>query len=389
MKNPILLIAILLALLLCFPPLNAQYDDEEEVPVEVLVQEEAEALDELYSEIDHLRELATRKKELDRLSESGVRTAFIQDRQELQTSLDEGDYAAALSLYIDLAMIYQGYEYLEDQLLYFEGAIYYEYGRKIKAQSIFERLIGKYPSSIYFAQTVGYLEDLYIHAGMDEAFLAIAARNPDQNDPQHLYWMGQANYNLGNLEEAENIFTTLAGDPEFGFRSNCMLSMIGYYNYGLEYAIESYLNLVIDYQPDTPYFYFVYLSLARLYQERQDYEKAMYCYDQYLVLTDQPIDDAFRYEMVVVLLKIGDFELAKQYLTEIIENPTSSEYYTSASYLSTIVNMEMGNLDEARENINEALRQPLRFSRRSTSRISSWNAMRISCANTTMRCLQR
>ncbi len=355
MKNHILLIAILLALLLCFPPLSAQYDDEEEVSVDVLLQEEAEALEDLYSEIDHLRELATRKKELNRLSESGVRTAFIQDRQELTTSLDNGDYAAALSIYINLAMVYQGFDYLEDQLLYFEAAIYYEYGRKIKSQSIFERLIGKYPDSIYLPQAVGYLEDLYIHAGMDEQFLAIAARNPNQNDPQHLYWMGQANYNLGNLEEAENIFTVLVTDAEFGFRSNCMLSMIGYYNFGIEYAVESFLNLVIDYQPDTPYFYFVYLSLARLYQERQDYDKAMYCYDQYMSLTDQPLDDEFRYEMVVALLKVGDYETAKQYLAEIVANPNSSAYFSSASYLSTIVNMEMGNLDEARENINEAL----------------------------------
>ncbi len=360
MKNHILLIAILLALLLCLPALHAQdvYDDEE-VPVELLVQDEQEALEDLYSEIGHLRELATRKKELRTASENGnnnaVRAAFISDRQTLQTFLDEGDYAGALNKYIDLAMIYQGFGFLDDQLLYFEGVIYYGYGRKVRAQSIFERMVGKYPDSIYFAEAIGYLEDLYIHSGMDEEFLAVAARNPNQDAPKHIYWMGQANYNVGNLENAENMFTTLTDDPEYGFRSKCMLSMIGYYNFGLEYAIESFLNLMIDNQPDTPYFDFVYLSLARLYQERQDYDKAQYCYDQYLAITERPMTDELRYEMVVLFLKVGDFETANQYLREIVDNSTSAAYFTSASYLLTIVNMEMGNLDEARENINEAL----------------------------------
>ncbi len=358
MKKRILPVGILLALLLCMIPLSAQYE-EEEVPVEVLIQEEQDALDDLYNEIGHLRELALQKKALLKLDnagdKSGLRSSFVKDRQSLTTFLDEGDYAAALNAYIDLTLVYQGFVSLEDQMLYYEGAIYYGYGRKVKAQQLFERLIGKYPDSIYFSDAVRYLEDIYIHAGMDEEFLAIAQRNPNQNDPQHVYWMGQANYNLGNLEEAENIFTGLGNDADYGFRSSCMLSMIGYFSYGLDYGIESFLNLVVDYPSDAPYFYFVYLSLARLYQERQDYDKALYCYNQYLAMSDAPIDDEFRYELVVMLLKMGDFNQANVYLKEIIDNPTSSAYFTSASYLLAIVNMETGDLDGARDNINEAL----------------------------------
>jgi|GEM_PF-3500773 len=320
--------------------------------------EEQEALDNINAEIERLGALAGHKKEvrkeLNNGNLAGVMRMFQSDSQPMQKDMKDGKYDDALAKLIDLILVYQNIPQLEDQLLFYEGSLYFHYGRMDTARNKLEQLLSEYPSSSFDTEAVIMLEEIYFRQDENSRLVALVEQYPNDMQPKQIFWLANAHYNLDHMEEAETLFSSLVNDPEYGFKATALLSLTSYYNYGVEYAIEKFLTMIID-DPENPDIDFVYLSLGRLYQERGDDLKALYCYQMYMAYTQRDIPDEFLFEMVMINLRMEDYESAMIYLKQLVEDPNAYEYYSSPEYLSALVNYQQGDLEAAQADIGSAL----------------------------------
>ncbi|MCD4828721.1 MAG: tetratricopeptide repeat protein [Candidatus Cloacimonetes bacterium] len=355
MKLAIALLLSVLFALTCLPLAGQNSDGA----LEAVLEEEYYAFDRINAEIERLGLLAVRRTEVKQAYESGnlasVQRMFLVDSEPLLDFLDNMEYSPALGELIDLILVYQNVPQLGDQLLLYEGVIYKGYGRLATAQSRFEELLAEYPGSQYSNDAVIMLEEIYFLLDENEALVSLAAQYPDNMRPKQVFWLANAHFNLDNMEEAEALFNSLLSDPNYGFKAEALLALTSYYNFGLEYAIEKFLILVLDYPEESLNFDFVYLSLGRLYQERGDFEKALYCYNYFMDITQQQFTDEFYYELVLLNLQMEDYETALSFLGELLNDPYETSYYNSPNYLSAIINYGQGNITDAKGDINLAL----------------------------------
>jgi len=170
---------------------------------------------------------------------------------------------------------------------------------------------------------IGYAMNGQLEEAEKELLAAIAI-NP--KDSESMNWLGSIYTDLGRFQEAHEALKKVITDsgyptPHFAFFNlgRCMQAQDR-----MEEAVAAYSRSV-SLNPD---FYRAYISLARIYKERNDYRKALYFFRKAETGFQNEVEILF--EIGHALFKLNEFEAAKTYLAQVsilfppppIDNPT-------------------------------------------------------------------
>ncbi len=322
---------------------------------------EAGIVNELSGEIDELGRLAEKKEVVKKLADKGDQATILRLFNSDAAVVDEVLALKQLKPVQDelnsMEIVYSDVDFLKGYLNYYEARTQILEGRLTRAQYSLEEFVGNASNTDKRKDAIYWLEYVYFMSGNDRELIALHKNHYNwAEDESQKFWLGNAYYNISDITTAETIFTSLKSSPIYGEKADLMLTLIGYSEYGLEYAIEKFLEYVNDKGESGANIDFVYLSLGRLYQERNDFEKAIYCYDKYSELTKDEPSNEFWYELFLLAVKNKRFDEAKRYLKYIIDGPSTGDYFNSASYLYAVMYQLMGNLDNADQEIQTAIK---------------------------------
>jgi outer membrane protein assembly factor BamD (BamD/ComL family) len=176
-----------------------------------------------------------------------------------------------------------------------------------------------------------------------------------KNTELQKYWLGHSHYNISNYREAENIFSSLREDKNFGFRSQAMIALIKNYTEGSENSIAEFTKLLKDYPPTTEHYHFALLTLARLYLDTNEPDLALKYYDLYVKYYPTEIPDEILFEIGLMNKNNANYMKAISYFDMILKKPIKSEYYASAKILATISQKQSGEYSELETNLTDII----------------------------------
>ncbi|MCF7918287.1 MAG: tetratricopeptide repeat protein [Candidatus Cloacimonetes bacterium] len=329
----------------------------------------------LEEEIDYYTNLISKKEQINRLYKqnrlSTIREMFERDLAELDQLFEQDAQEKAVEKIWELDHIYQNIETLdiknyfpEQKMQYYEARIAvrnseYEKARRILENNLANNLDPENRNSI-----VALLEEVYFKLERYEDIISIYPIYRGINSALQRWWLAQSLYNTGDLEKAVPVFRRLGSEPEYALRSRAMLALATYENGDIAQAITDFNSLKFRYSPDTPYFNFINLSLARLYSLNGNKQEAINLYDQYVQL-EKIVDDEILYEIASIYKEAGEYNQAIKYFRQITEKPQKSRYYVTAKYLIAITEQDRGNYESGRNSLrsiidnNNALMQAL------------------------------
>ena len=328
---------------------------------------EAGIVNELSGEINELGRLAEKKELVKKLADKGDQATILRLFKSDAAVMDEVLAKKELNMAADelnnMKIVYGQVDFLRSRLAYYEARNMILEDRLSLAQYSLEEYINDTSNTEKRKDAIYWLEYVYFMSGKDRELITLHKNHYNwEEDDSQKFWLGNAYYNLSDISTAETIFTSLKTSALYGEKADIMLSLIGYSEYGLEYAIERFLEYIEDKGDSGANIDFVYLSLGRLYQEKNDFAKAMYCYERYNELTKEEPTNEFWYELFLLAIKNEKYEEGTRYLSYILSGPNTGDYFNSANYLYAVMYQLTGELNKADEEIQKAISEAEKIS---------------------------
>ncbi len=290
-----------------------------------------------------------------------IRELFEKDLSELDVIFESNDTERAVKKIWEINKIYKGIEALdiknyfpEKRMQYYEARLDVMDGQYEKARRILEKNLTENIDPQNRNEIVLLLEEIYFNLKNYNDYISVFPIYRGINSPRQRWWLGQSMYNTGKLDEAATVFRRLTNDDEYGLRAYCMSALIIYQNGNITQAINDFVTLKYRYSPETPYYNFINLSLARLYAISENNQEAINLYDQYAQL-QKDIPDDILYEIATIYKKFGEYAQAINYYQKITEKPSKSKYYVAAKYFTAIIEQDRGNYESGREHLREII----------------------------------
>jgi TolA-binding protein len=326
----------------------------------MLVREELQEVVDLEDQIDHLREIALRKKQVNGLEKRGqqeqIKQLFIDDEAKLKDYLIQKDLAYTILYLEDLKLAYKGTNSVDDQFLFYDALIGFQQKKYTRAQGMLEELLKRYPSSTKTKSSLYTLQSIYIKTDQNEKFLKVYDDYIWDKSIDQQFWYGQVLYNTCSYYDSDSVFQGLTSDPVYGFRAQVMIALITTFTTSPDIGLESFLLLKDSFSPETPYYEIVPLNIARLYSQIGMTELATKYYSYYnnLVSENGRMTSDVKFEIAIMSMNSGDLEMSKALLDDIQSDPYASEYYAACVYLLSTIDYENRSLDESEEIVTQA-----------------------------------
>jgi hypothetical protein len=327
-----------------------------------LIHAELDELAVLEGEIEYFNSLLIHRKRAKKLYEDGkiseLNKLFYSHTKKLDDYFNDRDFDKIRKKVGELKIIYTKFDFVNDQLMYYDAKMLSVSKDENKAQEMLEELIHKYPNSPKLDDAIFLLAEVYFKTEENQKLIDIFSRLSGENTVKHKFWLGNAYFNMGRYNESSNVFKTFTKDPEFGFKAKLMLALNSYFTQGAESAID-YFTLLMDIAPpDEPDFSFIILSLARLYSEIDKDDVALIYYEQYVIHEQQyGIEDEVLFEIATAYNNNQKFDQAILYFIKITEKPRKSEYFASAKFYIAVAELNKGDFEGAQSGINDMIYQ--------------------------------
>ncbi len=326
------------------------------------IKEEGQALVDLLEQISYLQGILEKKVMIKALQQqnrqSDILALFRNDEAKLAAFLKENKLTEAKSLLFELKLSYKNIDTVEPYLLYYNGKYQLMKGELTNAQMLLEGIIEDYPKFEYLNDTILMLQEIYFRLGLHREFISIYNRSTNEHSNVEKFWLAQSYYGLGEYKKAKEIFVNLQNDKKFGTRAKEMLALISLYTKGVDIAINNFHNLESQIKKSKKYYFYIPLTLARLYELKKDHEKALEYYDQYVAYMSskgKEIPDGIIFEIAVLNKNAKRYDKALVYFKYILNKPVRSEYYSSARLLATMTEQESGKFKEIQTGLNEII----------------------------------
>ena len=337
-----------------------QWDNLADSDKVMIVREELQSVIDIEEQIDQLKTVALRKKQVKKLSKRGlddqIAQLFLEDEEKLKGFLVEKELSYTILYLEDLKLIYSKTKVVDDQLMFYDALIEFQQKQYNRTQIILEELIKRYPSSNKYKSSLYTLQNIYMKNGEDEKFIDVYVKYRWDKSLTQSFWYGHALYNLSNYYDASLIFETLTSDSTFGFRAQVMVALITTFTTTPENGLDSFLLLMENMSPETPYYEILPLNIARLFAQVGDQENATKFYSIYnkLVTENGRMTNDVKFEIAVMSMNSNDKEMSKALLDDLLIDPYASEYYTACVYLLSTMSMEDNQKADADVILNEA-----------------------------------
>jgi TolA-binding protein len=327
-----------------------------------LIHAELDELAILEGEIEYFNSLLIHRKKAKELYDAGkiseLNKLFNTHTRKLESYFEKGNFDLIRKKVGELKIIYTKFDFVNDQLMYYDAKLLSVSKNELKAQEKLEYLIQNYPNSPKLDNAIFLLAEMYFKTDENQKLIDIYGRLSGENTVKHQFWLGNAYFNLGRYEESTNVFKTFTKDPEYGFKAKLMLALNSYFTQGADVAID-YFTLLKEIAPiEDPDFSFIVLSLARLYSEIDKDDIALIYYEQYVILErDYGIEDEVLFEIATAYNNNKKFDQAILYFIKITEKPRKSEYFASAKFYIAVAELNKGDFEGAQAGINDMIYQ--------------------------------
>jgi len=323
------------------------------------IQQEKRQLDRLMVETERLETLVNQKKEVRNYQTIGntyeINRLFNQLANELEEAYRSSELDTAYEKHREISIIFRGIETVEDQYLFYEALNDYLNGDIAGTKTKLELLTDRFPNSQKMRQAYNLLTTIYIVQNRNREYIELHSRFAGISTAKHNYWLGHAHYNLGDFDRALNVFRSLENDQHFGFRAKIMQAILAFTDNRIDEAIITFENLANEHSVTEPYYDFLLLSLARLYSQIGDEERAFTYFDRYFTLKGGAIPNDQIFEGALLANSAGRSELATSYLLYIVSDPETSEFYDRALTQIALIKAAHEDLASSRELIEDAM----------------------------------
>ena len=319
----------------------------------------------LEEEVEYYQKLVDKKNQIKKLYEqnrlSTIREMFERDLAELEVMFEAERTEDAVNkiweinhIYTDITELDIKNYFPEKRMLYYQARIDVMDGKYNIAKNVLEKLLTDNIDTQHRNEIVALLEEVYFNQKNYNDLISIYPVYRGINTPKQRWWLGQSMYNVGRFDEAATVFRRLTNNDEYGLRARCMNTLILYNKGETTRAINEFLTIKFRYSPETPYYNFINLSLARLYSVIGEYQEAINLYDQYIQLEEE-VPDEVLYEIATVYKKFGEYSQAIEYYQMITKKAKKSKYYVAAKYFTALTEQDRGNYEQGREHLREII----------------------------------
>ncbi len=327
------------------------------------IREEGESLANLLEQIAYLSRILEKKvliKALEKQNRTDdIRAVFASDEQQLKDFFKRDKLSEVKNLLFELKLAYKNVDQVTPYLLFYDGKYQLLKGELSNAQMLLEEIVEDYPKFEYLNATVIMLQEVYFRLGLHREFISIYNKSTNLHNNVQKFWLAHSYYGIGEFEKAKEIFVNLQKDKNFGLRAEEMVALISLYTKGVDVAINNFHNLENKVSASKKYYFFIPLTLARLYELKGDHEKALAYYDTYYALQkkkNETIPDDIIFEIAVLNKNAKKYDKALAYFRIILNRPVRSSYYSSARLLATITEQESGKFETIQSGLNEIIK---------------------------------
>ncbi len=317
-------------------------------------------LKEQQKELEKYADLLEERKQINSLISQNktkkVIKLFTNQTKIIDKYLKKNQVESANAKFNRVKIIFQKADFLEDLLLYYKSKIVFAEGENEVATKLLQQLITEYPNSTKRDFAIVKLENIYFQNGLNWEYIEIYNQSNTEKTELQKYHFAHCNYNIGNIEDAKKIFQGLTKTKKFGFRSESMLALISYFSEGADKAIVEFQILENKNKATkTPHYYFILLSLARLFADKNESEKSLEYYDKYYQLQLENVGAEVLYEIASQYKNVKNYDMALTYLRRIIKVPQKTKYFAPAKFLIAMIEHELGDYDSAEQHLDDVI----------------------------------
>jgi len=287
----------------------------------------------------------------------GVERSFKKEQKRLDRYIKKKDIENLSYQYNDTQIIFGDIPTYQDLLIYYGAEYFFLNGAINKARSNSEILIEEYPESEKYQETILLLMQIYFLQQENEQLVEIADFYNGKYSEDQKFWLAQSYFNLEQYELAEEKFQEIRKSKIYGFRAEMMMALIDYFSRDIDTSLKHFFALEEKHKPKTDYYYFLYISMARLLKEKELLAAALEYYEKFVVAYPTEISDEIYFEIASSFREYGDYDKSIYYYSKIVEKPKKSSYFPAAKYYVSIVQQEKGDFDQAKENLEDIIAQ--------------------------------
>ena len=225
---------------------------------------EVDDLDEMRNAIENGRisqvnELMSENKQTE------IDSLFDSDEDAYFTLIKENDTKYASFIREMMFKAYRNVSSLQDDLLFLDckKAIY---AKKWDIASLkASDLVRRYPDSNRKTVALRYWKLALLKTAKDQEYVNLVEQYPEFKLASQKFQYGQALYNVGRFDEANTFLEEAAIDDEYTLRATATIGLIALAQGKEEEAGAIFDLLMQNFPPETPYYDFLLLSMARLF----------------------------------------------------------------------------------------------------------------------------
>ena len=328
------MLLILLLISISLLPLYSQADTAENGS-------EVASLDEMRNAIEEER-ISRVNQLLASNNISEIEELFASDEQDYFTLLKDNDTQYASFIRELMFKAYRNVASLQDDLLFIDckKATYSQDWDMVALKA--NDLLKRYPDSNRKTIALRYWKLALFKSGKDQEYVNLVEEYPEFEVSTQKFQYGQALYNIGRSDDALNYLEEAALDDRYTLRATATLGLIELSKGNVDSAVMIFELLQNNFSPDTPYYDFVLLSIARLFSHFGDPETAISYYQAYSQLNNDNISEVI-YEIGIAHRNAGNLEKAKKAFERLLETKFADDYYVQTLYNLILIDQELNN----------------------------------------------
>ncbi|MBI9032785.1 hypothetical protein JEZ13_12405 [bacterium] len=271
-----------------------------------------------------------------------IEQIFSEDEEAYFSLIKENDLTYANFVRGMMFKAYRNVASLQDDLLFIDckSATYSQEWDKVVLRA--NDLLRRYPESNRKTVALRYWKLALLKLGKDQEYVNLVEQYPEFELAVQKYQYGQSLYNIGRYDEAQQYLEEAALDNNYTLRASATLALTALAKGNIDEAVSIFDILQKSFSPETPYYDFILLSIARLFSHFGDPDTALSYYQDYSRLNNDDIGEVI-YEVAIAYRKAGNLEKAQKSFERILETKFADEYYVQALYNLILIDQELND----------------------------------------------
>ncbi len=277
---------------------------------------------------------------------AGIEEKFAEDEEAYFTLVKENDKEYSNFLRSMMFKAYRNVASLQDDLLFLDckKAVYSKDWDMVALKA--NDLVRRFPDSNRKSVTIRYWKVAIFKQGKYQEYVNLVDQYPEFELASQNFRYGQALYNLERYTDAQQYLEAAAIDNDYTLRSTATLALISLAEGRIEEATAIFDVLQNNFGPETPYYDFVLLSIARLFSHYGDPDTAIKYYQDYNRLNTEHTGEVL-YEIGIAHRQVGNLEKAKLIFERVLESKQANDFYVQTLYNLILIDQELTNGESA------------------------------------------